>query len=294
MAEPHYFRETVSSTLHAYTNAPQDLIRQGFGPSNYACIKQLPARLKQLTIRKPLRRESAPRATKSVGPPPRLEWMPDSYNNPKTHASKERQDKEAKRRQISPSELRSPGVVKKGKHEQGFAEAPHAFVSVNDPFYAVTDQINRLKWIRDCHVLGGTFRPALKRRVPPPRLAELITAVKKKLEEDWNDANFELGLNPRNMLEVRFEVDSVESSEALAAYMNVLAKTEAALLNFGLTKDTTIWGTLRKGYLVFQFKFKGTKSRQPTFNKSTNANSPFSSLASFRSSVPRPSWLRTR
>ncbi len=56
--------------------------------------------------------------------------------------------------------------------------------------------------------------------------------IKRNLLSDWSDINFVIGTNPEDLIEMRFEVYSLDSPKGLHAYLNNLINSNEMLLKY--------------------------------------------------------------
>lgn len=61
------------------------------------------------------------------------------------------------------------------------------------------------------------------------------------LLNDWNDVNFVIGTNPKDLIEIKFVVQSSDIAHGLNAYMNTLMNANEIINGFCLRKVTQYW-----------------------------------------------------
>ena len=61
------------------------------------------------------------------------------------------------------------------------------------------------------------------------------------LLNDWNDVNFVIGTNPKDLIEIKFDVQSSDIAHGLNAYMNTLMNANEIINGFCLRKVTQYW-----------------------------------------------------
>ena len=60
-----------------------------------------------------------------------------------------------------------------------------------------------------------------------------LTQVSKKLLlSDWNDVNFVIGTNPNDQIEIKFDMQTVDTLQGLHAYMNTMLNTNDDVIRF--------------------------------------------------------------
>ena len=69
-------------------------------------------------------------------------------------------------------------------------------------------------------------------------MKDIVDRLKRLLLSDWNDVNFVIGTNPKDLIEIKFEVDSPDSAHGLNAYMNTLMNSNELISSFNLRKVT--------------------------------------------------------
>mmetsp|Transcript_19821 Transcript_19821/g.18864 ORF Transcript_19821/g.18864 Transcript_19821/m.18864 type:complete len:116 (+) Transcript_19821:581-928(+) len=110
----------------------------------------------------------------------------------------------------------------------------------DDPYEASKFEILRAKWIHESKILFGEFKPAnsLKSLRKPTRalLPEMVSEIKRNLLADWSDINFVIGTNPDDMIEMRFELGTLDSPMGLLAYLNNLVNSSDIMLKYQLKR----------------------------------------------------------
>lgn len=91
---------------------------------------------------------------------------------------------------------------------------------------------------------------------------EMVDLIKKMLLSDWNDVNFVIGsnilkikissiANPSDMIEIKFDLTSLDSLQGLHAYMTTLINSNSEVLRFCLRKVTGFWGHKENGFIYY-------------------------------------------
>lgn len=126
------------------------------------------------------------------------------------------------------------------------------FLSQDDPYDSTKDEILRNKWIEEAKMLYGEFKPSGKNKpieqITKSWLMEMVDIIKKMLLNDWNDVNFVIGskkfkkiiiytiANPQDMIEIKFDLSSLDSLQGLHAYMTTLINSNSEILRYCLRK----------------------------------------------------------
>jgi hypothetical protein len=121
----------------------------------------------------------------------------------------------------------------------------------------MTLQTAKIKWINDCKILAGDFKPSTAARstskVNRSLLPDIVQYLSKKLSEDWEDTIFAITTNPEDLVEIKFKSDTVESVEGLHAYMNVLMANDDHVNEYKLRKVVQNWDlTDAEGNIYYQ------------------------------------------
>lgn len=79
------------------------------------------------------------------------------------------------------------------------------------------------------------------RKVNKQHLPEVVGYIKRNLLADWHDISFVIGTNPEDFIELRFEVDSVDSPAGLRTYLNNLVNSNEFVLKYQLRRVSQFW-----------------------------------------------------
>jgi hypothetical protein len=63
-------------------------------------------------------------------------------------------------------------------------------------------------------------------------LPEVVGYIKRSLLSDWSDISFVIGTNPEDFIEMRFEMDSLDSPKGLHTYLNNLVNGNEFVLKY--------------------------------------------------------------
>jgi hypothetical protein len=98
------------------------------------------------------------------------------------------------------------------------------------------------KWLEDSKILYGDFRPskgdAGMKKINRQHLPEVVGYIKRNLLQDWSDISFVIGTNPEDFIEMRFEVDSLDSPQGLKTYLNNLVNSNEFVMKYQLKRVT--------------------------------------------------------
>ena len=67
-------------------------------------------------------------------------------------------------------------------------------------------------------------------------LPEVVGFIKRNILTDWSDISFVIGTNPEDYIEMRFEVDSLDSPKGLHTYLNNMVNANEFMLRFQLRR----------------------------------------------------------
>ena len=147
----------------------------------------------------------------------------------------------------------------KGKYENPFNENDKdylfPFLKEEDPYEAAKDEVFRHKWIEESKNLFGEFKPSFKEgslKLPGRVLfMEILEEVKKVLLADWNDVNFVIGTNPEEMIEIKFEWNTIDTEKGLKIYMNNFISANTVMRKYGLRRVSHYWGYKEDNYIYY-------------------------------------------
>jgi len=100
--------------------------------------------------------------------------------------------------------------------------------------------------LEEAKILYGDFTPSGANKpiatVQQSKLKDIVDIIKKLLLADWNDVNFVIGTNPNDLIEIKFDLTTVDTLQGLHAYMNTMLNTNEDLVRFCLRKISYYWG----------------------------------------------------
>lgn len=276
--DPHYAKPNVSCTLYDYTGREQELISQAFRAGNFTYLSSLPAFIQPSAVSEALKEKSVESVNRHSKPKPKLchlwgcdglvhefEWMPDSFDALTEQQKREKTESLSKRKQICESDFRPTGIQAKDKHEEGFTSSKVPFLTVNEPYEAATEHASRLKWIQECQLLAGEFRPCLQdhstSRINRQHVAEILSILRTRLQSDWEDIEVEVDYTADELVEIRVKQASVDSQVALHAYMNVLVNQDETLYQYKMKRVPQGWGLEEEGLIYYTLALPWTRLR---------------------------------
>ena len=113
------------------------------------------------------------------------------------------------------------------------------------------------RWIEEAKLLYGDFCPAGATKpistISRSTLGDIVNVIKKLLLSDWNDVNFVIGTNPQDFVEVKFDIETVDSLQGLHSYMNTLVNTNDDLIRYQMRKVSFYWGFHENGFVYYMF-----------------------------------------
>ena len=253
---PRFARPTKSTSLYAYTNRDQDLIKQGFRAGNFTFLAKFPSKIKPFGITAALKARSKkviverPRTLSVRKVSTNYEWIPDSYNLKQDYLKKASAESISKRKAISKKDFICSGTPNKVRERE---QSQRSYISINSSFSSAIDHASRLKWIKDAQIKHGEFRMgrSLDNNREKSNGQEMITAIKRKIANDWESTDFDIGINNLDCIEIRFFLNSLENIESMHYYMNILINKNQDIGKFGLRKVQEKWGVKQGEYLIF-------------------------------------------
>lgn len=121
----------------------------------------------------------------------------------------------------------------------------------------------------DSKVLAGDFKPQSLEKSPIPvtkaQMRDIINVLRLHLTRDWDDAKFIIATNHDDHIEVRFDLDTVDSMNGLIAYMNNLVSQAEDVTKFKLRRVVNSWALIDKHskYIYFMISPPWVKQQRP-------------------------------
>jgi len=120
-----------------------------------------------------------------------------------------------------------------------------SFLFQDDPYESSKLEILKHRWLEDSKILYGEFKPAkhddAMKKINKQHLPEVVGYIKRNLLADWQDISFVIGTNPEDFIELRFEVESVDSPAGLRTYLNNLVNSNEFVLKYQLRRVSPYW-----------------------------------------------------
>eukprot|EP00929_Paragymnodinium_shiwhaense_P113629 TRINITY_DN81911_c0_g1_i1.p1 TRINITY_DN81911_c0_g1~~TRINITY_DN81911_c0_g1_i1.p1 ORF type:complete len:415 (-),score=90.25 TRINITY_DN81911_c0_g1_i1:33-1277(-) len=266
----HYTLQTVATSAPEFANQEQDTIRQSFSTGNHTWMKQaLPVELAPDSVNQ-LRRQRMER-NRLAEPLPQtwskmtqlwgggcyheFEYIPDEYERRSNFSRGLRQISNEKRDAISNHDWRYASQEKRLRHES----------MINDPRnkecypYLGGDKESELGQHSGLLRGGSSGGPAENMSFLAGKgrgleddsknsrmsLPTIVMRLQKRLDEDWEGCTVVVSATEQDLVQIAFNMGTVDSERGVAAYMNVLSKDPEVLGAFGLRKVSQLWGMRR-------------------------------------------------
>ena len=175
----------------------------------------------------------------------RFEWQIDPYV-------------EVKSKTLTKSKFLAGRACKALKHEGQFGksdEETFPFFTEADPYEMTIEEVLKNKWMEESKKLHGEFVLASKEPLiaKPNRnaLGDMVAYIKKTILADWQDINFVIGTNPEEMIEIKFDGKTIDTTKGLHAYMNTLLHTNQEIMNYDLKRIIHYWGFKEGQYIYY-------------------------------------------
>lgn len=273
---PHYSLTTVSNSAADYSNQEQDVIRQAFHTGNYTWMKELlPVEIYPESVnflRK--KRMEHNRLVKTSRQPMtwtrmtslwgggyyfEFEFMPDPYDAKNVLDKQFVKEQKDRVKQVGhPQNWQLPSQVARLKHE---------------PMVITKDEIMDPRKKETLPYLGversvdkeasSSKEPSVLIQQPSFRAGrgaglnddgkfsrvgvqpQIVHKLQDKLNEDWDDVTVLISVTEQDMVQIAFEMKSVDSERGVMAYMNILSKDCELVNALGLRKVSQLWGVQR-------------------------------------------------
>jgi len=168
-------------------------------------------------------------------------------------------------------------VTHKAKYESVFNtdEKGCDYEAGANPYEASKDMILRHLWMEQQKVLEGPWKPGgvdkpLSQPPGPQMQGDIIASVQRLLEEDWEDAVVNIFENQDGHWVVRFDLETVDSEQGLATYMNVFLRCNALVTKYGLQRVTEHFNVKPgDGFIYFTLKPPWVKTTTAVYTPPT-------------------------
>ena len=275
----HYEVPNLTSMLYEYTNKEQEYIQRCFRAGNFNQLRELPDSVKPNSILDSNREKQnfavhfrskgafteADKQKENISKifgkdSVKFEEVEDNYEAFLDNQRQEKLKSKKKQKDLHGDKGFYPVSSKsKGKYENPFNENDkeylYPFLNEEDPYEAAKDEVLRHKWIEESKYLYGEFKPSVKENslLLPGRTVfmEILEEVKKVLLADWNDVNFVIGTNPEEMIEIKFENNSIDTEKGLKIYMNNMISANSVMRKYGLRRISYFWGYKEDDYIYY-------------------------------------------
>lgn len=134
-------------------------------------------------------------------------------------------------------------------------------------------------------------------------LGDMVAYIKKTILSDWQDINFVIGTNPQEMIELKFDGKTFDSTKGLHAYMNTLLHNNQQVSEFDLRKVVHYWGYKEGQYIyyvlaprwvklkvndIMNFYRKADLRSRSSFDSFSSAEEPFTKRLASRAQKRKP------
>eukprot|EP00519_Triparma_laevis_P000540 CAMPEP_0182500880 /NCGR_PEP_ID=MMETSP1321-20130603/10217_1 /TAXON_ID=91990 /ORGANISM="Bolidomonas sp., Strain RCC1657" /LENGTH=295 /DNA_ID=CAMNT_0024705439 /DNA_START=102 /DNA_END=986 /DNA_ORIENTATION=- len=243
-------RKTFSSEQKS-NQSPEELvenlrIKQSFSATSFNSMRSLPSDLKNGEVSRVIKEKlQKVRSTKYDGPlkkfsplPSQFSYPPHAFNGPPPTISS-RSSKKLK--PFLPSNPTRPL-----KHEQLMPDPanPQTYPYSSSPYDEAHRYWQDQKLLENRKILHGEFRSSGVEKVDSSKITYLPTQAKlmySRVKGDWGECNFEVGAIFGEGVELMFQANTVDSSEALFNYMEVMAETDGVVLGGKMKRDKENW-----------------------------------------------------
>mmetsp|Transcript_27115 Transcript_27115/g.23980 ORF Transcript_27115/g.23980 Transcript_27115/m.23980 type:complete len:172 (+) Transcript_27115:582-1097(+) len=96
---------------------------------------------------------------------------------------------------------------------------------------------------------AGMNRP-LNKKANRNLLGNIVAFIKKTILADWQDINFVIGTNPEELIEIKFDGKTIDTTKGLHAYMNTLLHNNEEVMHFDLRRVIHFWG-YKEGHYIY-------------------------------------------
>ena len=174
----------------------------------------------------------------------RFEWQSDPYV-------------EVKNRTLTNSKFIAGKPCNPLKYESQFGnldENAKIFITELDPYEATIEEVLKNKWTEESKKLHGEFvlasKEALIAKKNRAELGDMVAYLKKTILADWQDINFVIGTNPEEMIEIKFDGKTIDTTKGLHAYMNTMLHTNPEVMRYDLRRVIHYWG-FKEGQFIY-------------------------------------------
>jgi len=314
---PHYSQTTVSHSAADFSNTEQDMIRQAFHTGNYTWMKELlPVELYPESVnflRK--KRMDHVRTAQSARQPMtwskmtslwgggyyfEFEFMPDPYDAKRDHELSEKRKERSKWDDMGhPKDWKLPSCSQRLKHEplvisKDELKDPRLKQSIPylGPERSEEDSITK-KSLNESSIQQPSFKTGkgaglnddgkMSRAGVHP---QIVYHLQNKLNEDWDDVVVIVSVTDMDIVQIAFEMKTVDSERGVMAYMNILSKDCELINTLGLRKISQLWGVQRIFSNSTMSKNESMESNRDKFDDQEDSTWMFFLLC--------PKWVKMR
>ena len=261
---PHYEVPNLSSMLYEFTNKDAERILQGFRVGNFVSLRDLPTDMTQggvLNAQKDKIQANimAKAEAKTYvelqcggGYFSKFEYQLDPYARFLESQCAENHERRVKQEEVhgTYSYVSTSKIPLQLKHVSPFdaSSGSHpmtSFLYSDDPYESTKLEVMKYRWIEDSKILYGNFKPAhcdqSLKQVNKQHLPEVVGFIKRNLLRDWSDISFVIGTNPEDLIEMRFETESLDSPAGLHTYLNNMISCNDFVVKYQLRRVVRYW-----------------------------------------------------
>ena len=175
----------------------------------------------------------------------KFEWQPDPYL-------------EVKNTSMTKSKFIAGSRMAPLKFEGQFGEADehvYPFFVESDPYEATIEEVLKNKWMEESKKLHGDFilnsKESFLKKTNRNTLGDIVAYIKKTILSDWQDINFVIGTNPEEMIEIKFDGKTIDTTKGLHAYMNTMLHSNSEVMQYDLRRVIHYWGYKEGQYIYY-------------------------------------------
>jgi len=269
VATNHFEIPNLSSMLYDYTNKEKDMVERCWRTGNYLSLRDLPTKIKPSSVLKSYQEKQdiahLPNRPKKLtalsdgGYFSKFEWQPESYDDFIDNEKSERQcNSEVIKKLHGNTHFIAGRSNVPLKYEGQFRnndEYVYPFLVEQDPYEATIEEVLKNKWMDEAKKLNGEFVSMAKQplisKVNRNATTDMVAYIKKTILSDWQDINFVIGTNPEELIEIKFDGKTFDSSKGLHAYMNTLLHNNQQVMEYDLRRVIHYWGFKEGQYIYY-------------------------------------------
>jgi len=114
-----------------------------------------------------------------------------------------------------------PSVAHSKIKNETITEEKIGYLHENDPYKSIFDVEKRIELLNACKQIQSEFKPPDRNgNLGKSAMRDIINVIRIHLVRDYDDAKFVIATNQDDNIEIRFDLDTVDSLNGLIAYMN--------------------------------------------------------------------------